>query len=160
MPVSKNAPVPENKTASKNTQSGFSLVEAMIALMILAVGLLGLAELQVTAMKSNSKSGSFMELTVIAQTAIEEVMAISLETDPLYASVLMDYDPGLNWPTGTSVATLPNIDKYLVTYTSVPDIGGSGSQLIRVTVRVASTMGGVSAPPVVMTALKDLRKII
>ncbi len=145
---------------SKNTQSGFSLVEAMIALMILAVGLLGLAELQITAMKSNSKSGSFMELTVIAQTAIEEVMAVSLETDPLYASVLMDYDPDHTWPTGTSVATLPNIDKYLVTFTSVPDIGGAGSQLIRVTVRVASTMGGVSAPPVVMTALKDLRKII
>ena len=160
MLIPENVPVPENTLAPKNSQSGFSLVEAMIALMILAVGLLGLAELQITAMKSNSKSGSFMELTVIAQTAIEEVMAISLETDALYTSVLMVDGAGFSWPTGTSVATLPNIDKYEVTYTSVPDIGGAGSQLIRVTVRVASTMGGVSAPPVEMTALKDLRKII
>jgi type IV pilus assembly protein PilV len=40
----------------KNTQSGVTLVEAMIALLVISVGLLGIASLQLTAMNQNTSS--------------------------------------------------------------------------------------------------------
>jgi type IV pilus assembly protein PilV len=40
----------------KSGQAGFSLIELLVAIVILAVGLLGLAELQVTAIRANSHS--------------------------------------------------------------------------------------------------------
>ena len=42
--------------ASKKMQAGFTLVELLIAIVILAVGLLGLVQLQMTAIKTNSQS--------------------------------------------------------------------------------------------------------
>ena len=40
----------------KNTQRGVTLVEAMIALLVISVGLLGIASLQLTAMNQNASS--------------------------------------------------------------------------------------------------------
>ena len=62
---------------TKNSQSGFSLIELLVAIVILAVGLLGLAELQVTAIKVNSQSATATAATAIAQKAIEDVLAMS-----------------------------------------------------------------------------------
>ena len=42
--------------ASENSQSGFSLVELLVAIVVLAICMLGLAQLQITAMRTNSKS--------------------------------------------------------------------------------------------------------
>ena len=59
----------------------------LVAVIILAVGLLGLAELQITAIKGNSKVGSLMTANSVAQAALEEVMAVSVTSDPLYGVV-------------------------------------------------------------------------
>jgi type IV pilus assembly protein PilV len=67
----------------KRTQAGFSLVELLVAVVILAVGLLGLAELQVTAMKTNAQSESILAAGSLAQRAIEEVVAMD-GSDPLF----------------------------------------------------------------------------
>jgi type IV pilus assembly protein PilV len=50
---------------------GFTLLEVMIALVILAVGLLGLAALQLTAVKSNAFSGEMTYATMKAQQYAE-----------------------------------------------------------------------------------------
>ncbi|MBW2519616.1 MAG: prepilin-type N-terminal cleavage/methylation domain-containing protein, partial [Deltaproteobacteria bacterium] len=44
----------------KNREDCFSMIEMLIAIVILAIGLLGLAELQISAMRSNAKSGSIV----------------------------------------------------------------------------------------------------
>jgi type IV pilus assembly protein PilV len=73
-------------SASKNSQSGFSLVELMVAIMILAVGLLGLAELQVTAIKTNAHSQGLMAASAVGQMFLEDVSSwpendVRLDTD-------------------------------------------------------------------------------
>ena len=73
-------------SASKNSQSGFSLVELLVAIMILAVGLLGLAELQVTAIKTNVHSQGLMAASSVGQMFLEDVSSwpendVRLDTD-------------------------------------------------------------------------------
>jgi type IV pilus assembly protein PilV len=67
----------------QRAQAGFSLVELLVAVVILAVGLLGLAELQITAMKTNAQSESILAAGSLAQRAIEEVVAMN-GSDPLF----------------------------------------------------------------------------
>jgi type IV pilus assembly protein PilV len=50
---------------------GFTLLEVMIALVILAVGLLGLAALQLVAVKSNAFSSEMTYATMVAQQQAE-----------------------------------------------------------------------------------------
>ena len=60
-----------------SSQSGMSMIEMLVAVVILAVGLLGLAELQVTAIRANSQSNVTVAAAAIAQRVIETVAAMS-----------------------------------------------------------------------------------
>ena len=57
----------------QSAQAGFSMIEMLIAVVILAVGLLGLAELQITATKANAHSESILAASAIAQEVIEDI---------------------------------------------------------------------------------------
>jgi len=69
----------------KNSQSGFTLIELLVAVVILAVGLLALAQLQVTAMKTNSQSTTKTAAVSLVQRAIEQVLSWDAD-DPRLAS--------------------------------------------------------------------------
>jgi type IV pilus assembly protein PilV len=53
--------------------NGFTLLEVMIALVILAVGLLGLASLQVMAIKGNSYGQEMTVASTMAQNQLEQL---------------------------------------------------------------------------------------
>lgn len=50
---------------------GFTLIEVLVALFVLAVGLLGLASMQMNANKANANSGKTTRAVMIAQDRIE-----------------------------------------------------------------------------------------
>ena len=55
---------------------GFSLIEMLIALVILAISLLGLAGLMATTTKNNSFGGRMTEAATFAQDRLEELKVI------------------------------------------------------------------------------------
>ena len=52
-------------------QKGFTLIEMLIALSILSIGLLSLAELQIIAIKSNKHSKELTSAVILAETTLE-----------------------------------------------------------------------------------------
>ncbi len=158
--------------ASKNSQSGFSLIEMMIAVMILAVGLLGLAELQITAIRSNSKSGSIVAASSIAQLAVEEVLAVNSKSDVLYPMLspatadvayvnwLSDADTSIDGIDENGIVTLSGVGTYLIQYKSTPGYPTGDSGITRVEIRVTPQGGtGMGGKPVDVAIMKDLNRI-
>lgn len=149
-------------------QAGFSLVELMVAVFILAIGLLGLAELQLTAIKTNSKSGAITASATVAQMAVEEIMGVKTESHYLYGTMLIVDEEDEPWPDDPSNESLldggvvdvdgDGDDDFEVTFTSTTDAVGAGVTDIEIT--VTSLMGGtLSTMSASGKAFKDLRRV-
>jgi type IV pilus assembly protein PilV len=61
----------------RRREKGFSLIEVLISLVILAVGLLALAELQIFSIKGGSASNHVTQATILAQNRLEELRRLS-----------------------------------------------------------------------------------
>ncbi|MGH7273948.1 MAG: type IV pilus modification PilV family protein [Nitrospiria bacterium] len=72
---------------------GFTLLELLIAIVILAIGLLAVASMQVNAMRSNSLAERVTVITAVAQGAMEDLMARA-DSDPIFdaAAFNVPYD--------------------------------------------------------------------
>jgi type IV pilus assembly protein PilV len=66
------------------TQAGFTLVELLVAMTILAIGLLGVAGMQMTAMRENSSAHARTAATALASGILEEIRQWNAE-DPRLA---------------------------------------------------------------------------
>lgn len=61
------------KTRKNLTESGFTLIEVMVSIIILSIGVLGLAPLMAVSVTGNSFSNEATRANVIAQDKIEEL---------------------------------------------------------------------------------------
>lgn len=120
-------------TGSKKSQAGFTLIELLVAVVILAIGLLGLAQLQVTAIKTNSQSTTSTAATAIAQKIVEEVASMGAD------DVMFDAVGSGTWP--GSPITVEGAGTYDITYdiTQVQANGNDVTNVFRVEITVTST---------------------
>jgi prepilin-type N-terminal cleavage/methylation domain-containing protein len=64
---------------TKENQRGFTLIEAVIAMMVSVVGLVSLAGMFMIAMKTNASSRNFTTATTFAQDKLEQLGALSFQ---------------------------------------------------------------------------------
>ncbi|NLC72058.1 MAG: prepilin-type N-terminal cleavage/methylation domain-containing protein [Desulfuromonadaceae bacterium] len=71
--------------AKKNyfDEAGFTLIEVLIALVIFAVGILGVALMQMTAIRGNSTANQVSEATVFATDQLERLLSWKYDDDKL-----------------------------------------------------------------------------
>ena len=75
----------ETQIGKLKKEEGFTLIEVLIALTIFAVGLLGVAAMQTSAIKVNSTAGKLTNLSTWGMDKIEELSALPY-SDPLLDS--------------------------------------------------------------------------
>ncbi len=72
--------MPASRTQRKD--EGFSLIEVMVAIVILTVGLLSLAQMMVVATHSNQLSGRMTSCSALAKEQLERLKAAPFYTNP------------------------------------------------------------------------------
>jgi len=79
------------KTGTKRTEAGFTLIEVMVSMIILSIGVLGLAPLMAVSVTGNSFSNEATRANVIAQDQIEELKnAVSFGACPIVDTATVD----------------------------------------------------------------------
>lgn len=114
------------KTRRRESRAGLTLIEVMIALTILAVGLLTLASMQLEALRGGRSGASDTYATTLAQDKMEELQRMSWASADLAATG--------NWVTPVTEPHPVNGQTYLVDW-RVTDIVADWTRSIDVRVR-------------------------
>jgi len=115
-------------------QTGFTLLELLIAISIFAIGLLAIAGLQVSAIRYNAGSNVRSTAIGIAQEVLEQVMAMDGDNVLFQAdnpNMVWDLDPN----TAATTLTLPGGGTYSATWSVETDTPVSRVSRITVTVQ-------------------------
>ena len=67
---------------TQNNQYGFTILEVLIAMAIFAIGILGVASMQMSAVTGNGKVRKYSEASAFAQNQIELLMSTSFNSLP------------------------------------------------------------------------------
>ncbi len=116
---------------SVKRSEGFTLLEVMIALVIMAVGLLGLAALQLVAVKSNAFSSEMTYATMLAQQHAESLKNLPYTDGNLTA--------GSHTAMGSSKGV-----QYTVTWSVTDNVPVTDMKSVHVTVQWLSLRQGVA----------------
>lgn len=134
-------------------EKGFTLVELLVAITIMAIGILAVVQMQVVALQSNSIANKLGVATSLAQEVMDDIQSWDINTPPVDGAFTVDsvavaynrLGAGLN----ASSVTFPDSGTYNATYTITlvqPDLA---TAFISVTV----TGGGRT---VTLTSLKRI----
>ncbi|MFH0727567.1 MAG: prepilin-type N-terminal cleavage/methylation domain-containing protein [Pseudomonadota bacterium] len=107
------------KEVNNNPQGGFAILEALIAMFIFTVGILGVFSMQTTAMKTTSLSRGITEQSAIAAGLVERLMPLS------YTHA--DLTPNITF-------TNPNQGRYAISWRVAEDALITNTKTITVTV--------------------------
>ncbi|TDI40712.1 MAG: prepilin-type N-terminal cleavage/methylation domain-containing protein [Acidobacteria bacterium] len=69
-------------TTRTSSEKGFSLIEVMIAIVILTIGLLALAQMMVLSTNANTLSGRMTSCSGVAKERLERLKAVPFYSDP------------------------------------------------------------------------------
>jgi len=139
-----NLSCPQNETL--NPQSGFSLIETTIALLVMMVGALACASLFVFSLQNNVGGSERALAMAVAQQQLEQIRSVNYEDTTLTA--------------GTTTSTVRNGERnYTVarTVASETNSDGSAKQLKRITITVTPQTAGADwmRTPVVLVSQRS-----
>ncbi|MBV62712.1 MAG: type IV pilus modification protein PilV [Nevskiales bacterium] len=121
------------KAASHRQQAGVGLVEVLVAVLVLSVGLLGMAGLQLSSMRANASALAKTQATTLAADMLDRMRANRA------AAVAGDYDTGFaDAHSGSSVAEEDLAEWKVLLARALPEGEGeviSNGALVTVTVR-------------------------
>ena len=106
------------------TQHGFSLLEVLIALLVLSIGLLGLAALQTISLKANHSAYTRTQAIYLAYDIMDRIKANRIQ------ALAGDYDLAMNAsPPAASATNLADTDlnEWITDFVAVLLPGGDGS---------------------------------
>lgn len=92
--------------------SGFTLIEVMIALVILSVGILGAASMQISAIKGNGMANKITEASMVASDRAERLLALNFSSSDLKDGSETVEGFGVSW-----VVASPTTDSRDITVT-------------------------------------------
>ncbi|SEQ00883.1 type IV pilus assembly protein PilV [Ectothiorhodospira magna] len=104
------APFPHRRGAG-----GFSLIEVMVALLVLSIGLLGLAALQLTALRGAHSAYQHTLASIMAMDAGERLWLSLAQADMTPAAVHTDWVTHWGTSTPSTAAPLPALDASTLT---------------------------------------------
>jgi len=131
-------------------QAGFTLLEVLVAIVILSIGLLGMAKTQIATIRTNSQSNTMLAASSLAQATMEDILALDGD-DPRFQD---EHDYAV-WD---GVQTLPGSGSYQVYYKTIVDYDGVPN-VTRIDIKVESTAvvqtgSGMKTRTVTMTTFK------
>ncbi len=85
-----NMNLPENPSRPQKQQQGFTLIEVLVAVVVLSIGLLGLAGLQTTGLRNNQSAYYASQAAIYANDIFERMRAKG-KTDKAIAIVQSIY---------------------------------------------------------------------
>lgn len=78
-----------------SNRKGFSLLEILIGLVVLAIGILGIAGMQVTSIRGTSFSNHLSQASIIAQEGLESLKGLSINDARLNTGDYNEPDVGI-----------------------------------------------------------------
>jgi Tfp pilus assembly protein PilV len=138
--------LPRPKNETPNSQSGFSLMETTIALLVMMVGALACTSLFVFSLQNNVGGSERALAMAVAQQQLEQIRSVDYEDATLAA--------------GTTTSTVRNGERnYTVQRTVTDDTNPDGSlkQLKRITITVTPQTAGADwmRTPVVLVSQRS-----
>jgi type IV pilus assembly protein PilV len=140
------------KILGRGAHKGFTLLELLVAVSLIAVGLLAVASMQGIAANSNSISNRIFVANWLAQQVMEEFLQ-KKETDGMLNTPTTPgvFEPYLFPPTGDQSVTILHAGTYAATYSVLPNPpGASGTTLITVRIHLINKSGTIK------TTIRDL----
>jgi len=137
--------------STARSESGYTLIEVMIATMILGIGLMSIAVAQITAMKVASRSKNLQQAMFLAREQLDEFEALPGGNALLTTAAVID-DPANPIQVGTDVQDGTRFNRQTTVTPNDPSAG-----LTRVLVTVTWTNSNVgSENQVQLTAVKRM----
>lgn len=92
-----------NSTHKRERQSGATMIEVLVAVVVLAIGLLGVAGMQMSALRNNQAAYQITTASILANSIAERMAANTPQVSDLSYNLPVG-DPGCGAPVGDSLA--------------------------------------------------------